>query len=79
MAVNPFYYLDSATLTTLLTAYTNCLTAIATTGASYSIGGRSLTRSNLEEVKTTIAQIKAAQRFQSGARVTTTYADFRRG
>lgn len=78
MAVtNDFFYLDSATLAELLTAYTACLKAIATTGGSYTIGGRSFTRANLRDVSSIIASIKAAQRFQSGTRITTVHADFR--
>lgn len=78
MAVtNDFFYLDATTLATLLTAYTNCLTAIATTGASYTIGGRTFTRANATTVAGIIASIKVAQKFQAGTRITTVHADFR--
>lgn len=76
-AKGDFFYLDAATLSQLKTDYTACLTAIATGAASYSIGGRSFTRANLAEVRQTLAEITAAQRFQSGSRVRTVYPDFR--
>jgi hypothetical protein len=57
--MNPFIGLDTATLTTLKTAYVSALTALAQNQA-YSLNGRSLTRSNLTEVKTTLGQIQAA-------------------
>ena len=51
--------LDSATLATLKTAYTNAIVSLAQNQA-YSLNGRSLTRSNLNDVKTTLGQIQAA-------------------
>jgi len=70
--------LDSATLAQLLTDYQNALTAVATTGQSYSIGGRTFTRADLSEIGQMIAEIKAAQNKASGTRVTKIYTDFRR-
>jgi hypothetical protein len=57
--MNPFIGLDSATLATLKTAYTNAIVSLAQNQA-YSLNGRSLTRSNLNDVKTTLGQIQAA-------------------
>lgn len=76
-ATNPFYYLEAATLSSLLTKYVACLEAIATTGVSYTIGGTTFTRADANTVANIIGQIKAAQRFQSGSRVKTVYASFR--
>jgi hypothetical protein len=78
MVKGAFFYLESATLTTLLTQYTECLSAIATTGQSYSIAGRTFTRANLSEVTNIIAEIKAAQRKQAGTGTRVTFTDFRR-
>jgi hypothetical protein len=57
--MNPFIGLDSATLATLKTAYVSAIVALAKNQA-YSLNGRSLTRSNLPDVKTTLGQIQAA-------------------
>lgn len=76
-AKGDFYYLDASTLTQLKTDYTACLTAIATGAQSYTIGGRSFTRAQLAEVRQTLAEIVAAQRYQAGNRVRTVYPDFR--
>jgi hypothetical protein len=59
MAGNAFYGLDVATLQTLQTAYIAAITALAT-NQSYSINGRTLSRSNLTEVKNTLGEISAA-------------------
>ena len=57
--MNPFIGLDTATLQTLKAADVSALTALAQNQA-YSLNGRSLTRSNLTEVKTTLGQLQAA-------------------
>tara|TARA_R110000782_G_scaffold259484_1_gene350001 strand:- start:393 stop:623 length:231 start_codon:yes stop_codon:yes gene_type:complete len=57
--MNPFIGLDSTTLLALKTAYVSALLALAQ-NQGYSLNGRSLTRSNLSEVKTTLGQITAA-------------------
>lgn len=79
MGINKaLFFLDSATLATMLTNYTNCLNAIATAGQSYRIADREFTRPDMGEVVDMIGSIKAAQRFQSGSRITRTYTDFRK-
>jgi hypothetical protein len=55
--MNPFIGLDSATLATLKTAYTNAIVSLAQNQA-YSLNGRSLTRSNLNDVKPRSARFK---------------------
>jgi hypothetical protein len=72
---NPFTGLDLATLATLKTAYTNAVLALAQNQA-YSLNGRSLTRSNLTEVKATLGQIVAAQQMASGDTTDTTLVSF---
>ena len=57
--MNPFIGLDTATLQILKAAYVSALSALAQNQA-YSLNGRSLTRSNLTEVKTTLGQLQAA-------------------
>jgi hypothetical protein len=78
MVKGAFFYLDASTLATLKTQYVACLSAIATTGQSYSIAGRTFTRANLAEVTNILAEIAAAQRKQSGAGTRVTFTDFRR-
>lgn len=68
--MNPFLGLDTATLATLKTAYLSALTALAQNQA-YSLNGRSLTRANLSEVKTTLGQIVAAIEWNEGGTNTT--------
>lgn len=57
--MNPFIGIDTATLLTLKTAYVAALVSLAQ-NQGYSLNGRSLTRANLTEVKTTLGQITAA-------------------
>ncbi len=71
-----FFGLPLATLQTLLTEYTTCLTAIAVAGQSYTISGRQFNRPQLEEVRETIAELQAAITRASGTSVTKTYARF---
>jgi len=59
MPGNAFIGLDLATLTTLRTAYVSAITALAS-NMSYSLNGRSLTRSSLPDVKATLSEIQAA-------------------
>lgn len=72
---NPFDGLDASTLSTLKTQYLACLTAIAQNQA-YSLNGRSLTRANLSEVKTTLGQIQAALDLANGTTTNTTRVNF---
>jgi hypothetical protein len=76
MARSTFFGLPIATLEELRDQYIDALKAIATNGVSYSIGGRSLSRANLTEVKETLADILAAIDRSSGNRRRTLYADF---
>jgi hypothetical protein len=62
---NPLIGLDPATLAQLLTVYTEGLLAVGR-NQSYTINGRSLTRANMAEIKSTIGQIIVAQQLASG-------------
>lgn len=72
---NAFIGLPLATLQSLQTAYVACLTAIAS-NQSYALNGRSLTRANLGEVQTALANINAAIALASGTASTTTFVSF---
>jgi hypothetical protein len=72
---NPFLGLDAATLATMKTAYVNAVLALAQNQA-YSLNGRSLTRSNLTEVKNTLGQIIAAEQAALGQTTDTTLVSF---
>jgi hypothetical protein len=72
---NPFLGLDAATLATMKTAYINAVLALAQNQA-YSLNGRSLTRSNLTEVKNTLGQIIAAEQSALGQTTDTTLVSF---
>lgn len=76
MARSTFFGLPIATLEELRDEYVDAIKAIATNGVSYSIGGRSLSRANLTEVKETLADILAAIDRAGGNRRRTLYADF---
>jgi hypothetical protein len=76
MARSDFYGLPVATLTELRDEYVNAIKAVATNGVSYSIGGRSLSRANLTEMRNTLGDITAALDRASGSRRRTLYADF---
>jgi hypothetical protein len=76
MARSDFYGLPTATLTELRDEYVNAIKAVATNGVSYSIGGRSLSRANLTEMRNTLGDITAALDRASGSRRRTLYADF---
>jgi len=76
MARSDFFGLPVVTLEELRDEYVAAIKAIATTGASYSIGGRSLSRANLSEMKGTLGDIQAALNRAQGKRNRTLYADF---
>lgn len=76
MARSTFFGLPIATLEELRDEYVDAIKAIATNGVSYSIGGRSLSRANLTELRDTLADIIAAIDRSSGNRRRTLYADF---
>ena len=71
-----FYGLSTATLNTLLTQYTDCLSAIAVAGQSYTIAGRQFNRAQIEDVANIIADIQDAITRAAGTRVTKTYSRF---
>lgn len=76
MAIRGIYFnLPVATLQTLLTNTLNALTAILTTGQSYSIGGRALTRADLPKLEDTIQELQFAIDRANGSHVTQTYAN----
>jgi len=72
---NPFIGLDAATLATLKAEALACLSAILK-NQSYSLNGRSMTRANLNDVKTTLGQIQAAADIAAGTTAQTTYVSF---
>lgn len=76
MARSTFFGLPIATLEELRDEYVDAIKAIATNGVSYSIGGRSLSRANLTELRDTLADIIAAIDRASGNRRRTLYTDF---
>ena len=76
MARSDFFGIPVATLTELQAEYLAAIKAIATNGVSYSIGGRSLSRANLTEMKTTLADITAAIDRAAGNRRRVTHASF---
>jgi hypothetical protein len=76
MARSDFFGLPVATLEELRDEYVAAIKAIAINGVSYSIGGRSLSRANLTEMRNTLGDITAALDRASGSRRRTLYADF---
>ena len=72
-----FRHLDSATLSTMRTAYEACLAALAL-NQSYSISGRTLTRINIDEAANILDEILYAQKIQSGALQRIVYSDMSR-
>jgi hypothetical protein len=72
---NPFIGLDGATLATLKSEAVACLSAILK-NQSYSLNGRSMTRANLNDVKTLIGQLQGAIDITAGTTAQTTYASF---
>ena len=76
MARSDFYGLPVGTLEELRDEYVAAIKAVATNGVSYSIGGRSLSRANLTEMRNTLGDIQAALTRASGTRRRTLHADF---
>lgn len=82
MAIQGVYYgLDLATVTQIRTEALTAIEAILKTGASYSIGGRQLTRANLSELQNTVMEATAAINRLGGqrTRITKTFPDFSKG
>lgn len=71
-----FFGLPLETLVELRDEYIAAIKAIAVNGVSYSIGGRSLSRANLTEMRDALAAIIAAINQTSGSRRRVTYASF---
>jgi hypothetical protein len=76
MARSDFFGLPVATLEELRDDYIAAIKAVATNGVSYSIGGRSLSRANLTEMRNTLGDIQAAIANASGTRRRTLHASF---
>lgn len=72
---NAFIGLDLATLQSLQTEFIAAIRALAVS-QSYSLNGRSLTRSDLASVKQTLAEINAAIDDANGTSTTTTLVSF---
>jgi hypothetical protein len=72
---NPFIGLPVGTLSSLQSAYIDCLTALAS-NQSYSLNGRSLTRVNLNDVQTALGNINAALAMAQGNTSAATYVSF---
>jgi hypothetical protein len=76
MARSDFFGLPVATLEELRDDYVAAIKAVAINGVSYSIGGRSLSRANLTEMRNTLGDITAALDRASGRRRRTLHASF---
>lgn len=72
---NAFIGLPIGTLTTLQSAYIDCLTAIAS-NQGYMLNGRSVTRANLKDVQAALAQINAAIQVTNGDSASQTFVSF---
>lgn len=76
MARTDFYGLPLETLESMRDEYVDAIRAVATNGVSYSIGGRSLSRANLTEMRATLGDILSAIERAKGRRVRTVHASF---
>lgn len=74
---NPFIGLDRSVLQSHLDAYLKAHLAIATTGQSYSLEGRSLTRANLPDIEKAISNLNDAIRLADGRTSTRVLPNFR--
>jgi len=72
---NPFIGLDSGTISTLKTEVLACFSAILK-NQSYSLNGRSMTRANLNDIKSTLGQLQAAEDIANGLTAQTTFVSF---
>jgi len=72
-----FEGLTLAHLQTIQSDYVACLHAISVAGQNYSIGGRSFSRANLAEVKSTLLEVNTALKKLIGARTRTVYTQVR--
>ena len=76
MARSDFFGLPTATLEELRDEYVAAIKAVAVNGVSYSIGGRSLSRANLTEMRNTLGDVMTALARAAGSRRRTVLADF---
>lgn len=74
---NPFLGLPAGTLQAQLDAYLAAHLAIATTGQSYSMEGRTLTRANLADIERTIERLNAALQLANSQTATRVIPSFR--
>lgn len=72
---NPFIGLTAAQLSSLQSAYVDCVSALAS-NQSYSLNGRSLTRVDLDKVTRTLGQINAAIAVTNGTSAQNTVISF---
>jgi len=72
---NPFIGLTAAQLSSLQSAYVDCVSALAS-NQSYSLNGRTLTRVDLEKVTRTLGQINAAVAVTNGTSAQNTVVSF---
>jgi hypothetical protein len=63
---NPFIGLPLATLTQMQTDWLQCLSDLAKAGQTYTMGGRTMTRANLPEIRTTLSELRIAISNASG-------------
>lgn len=77
MITGCFIGLDSATLSSMRDEYVAAIRAVAVAGQQYSIGGRSYTRANLQELQNTLKEVTFAQGVANGTTVRRTVGRFR--
>lgn len=63
---NPFVGLPTVDLIDLQTKYVQVIKDVATTGQSYTFPGRSFTRADLPELRTTLSEIRIALAIANG-------------
>jgi len=73
--MNPFTGLSASQLSTLQSAYLDCVTALAS-NQSYSLNGRTITRVDLDKVTRTLGQINAALAVANGTSANQTFVSF---
>ena len=79
MITNDFAFIPLATLLQLQTQYTQCLTAIAVVGQSYSVAGKSFTKADMKNVAQILGSIAYAIAVQTGNVQRFVYADMSGG
>ena len=73
---NPFIGLDRSVIQSHLDRYLEAHLAIATTGQSYTLEGRSLSRANLPQIEDTIGKLNSALRIAKGETATRVLPNF---